>query len=193
MESLSKAALHMAEGEISQLVNSCNLTTPEEEYMEVIRRKTAELIASCCQTGAILGEASIDHEKALINFGLKIGIAFQLVDDMLDYSAEEKKLGKSIGKDFKEGKVTLPLIHLYNQCSEFEKKWIAASLGDREIKTRDLSSLLKLMGKYGALESTMELAKSYIASAKEELKIFPNSRYLDALNSVADYIVNRDY
>jgi len=193
MESLSKASLNMAEGEISQLINSCNLSTPEGEYMEVIRRKTAELIASCCQIGAILGEAPLLQEKALTNFGLKIGTTFQLVDDVLDYSAEEKKLGKSIGKDFREGKVTLPLIRLYNRCSAGERNWIEDYLGNKYIKPEELGDLLKMMDSYGALESTMELAKSYVESAKEELKVFPDSLYLEALTSVADYIVSRDY
>ena len=129
----------------------------------------------------------------MTNFGLKIGTAFQLVDDVLDYSAEEKKLGKSIGKDFREGKVTLPLIYLYNRCSEGEKSWIRTSLVDKEITPKELTHLLKIMEKYEALKSTMELAESYIASAKEELKVFPDSLYLEALTSIADYTVSRDY
>jgi octaprenyl-diphosphate synthase len=193
MESLSKAALNMAEGEIAQLLNSCNLSTTEEDYMEVIRRKTAELMASCCQIGAILGKAPYVQEKALTNFGLKIGMAFQLVDDVLDYSAQEEKLGKSIGKDFREGKVTLPLVRLYSECLAEEKDWIRANLGNKKINSEELNYLLEIMEQYEVLKSTIDLAKSYVASAKEELKVFSDSLYREALISVADYIVSRDY
>jgi len=193
MESLSKAALNMAEGEIAQLLNSGNLETTEEDYMEVIRRKTAELMASCCQIGAILGEAPYIQERALTNFGLKIGMAFQLVDDVLDYSAQEEKLGKTIGKDFREGKVTLPLVKLYHECPAPEKEWIRANLGNRQINSDDLNYLREIMTQYKVLKSTLDLAKSFVASAKEELKVFPESPYLEALISVADYIVNREY
>lgn len=193
MRSLSKASLCMAEGEVMQLVNHCDPASTESHYLEVIKRKTAALIASCCQIGAILGEVPPEQERALVDFGLKLGMAFQLVDDVLDYSAKEVRLGKRIGKDFSEGNVTLPLISLYNRCQEEERAWIDQRLGKGDLGPEELKQLLGWMRNYCALESAMELARSLIAQAKERLSVFEGSLYLEALRSVADYIGERDY
>ncbi|MBI2877402.1 MAG: polyprenyl synthetase family protein [Candidatus Tectomicrobia bacterium] len=193
MRSLSKASLCMAEGEVMQLVSHCNPASTESHYLEVIKRKTAALIASCCQIGAILGEAPPEQEKALVDFGLKLGMAFQLVDDVLDYSAKEVRLGKRIGKDFHEGNVTLPLISLYTRCREEERAWIDQHLGKGDLGPEELEQLLGWMRNYCALESATELARGLIAQAKERLSVFEGSLYLEALRSVADYICERDY
>lgn len=193
MRSLSRASLYMAEGEVMQLANHCNLTSSETHYLEVIKRKTASLLSSCCQIGAILGGAPPEREEALAEFGLKLGMAFQLVDDVLDYSAKEVRLGKPVGKDFNEGKVTLPLICLYNRCREDERVWICQHLGTGDLRRQELERLLGWMKSYCALESAMELARGQIAQAKERLSIFEDSLYLEALRSVADYIGDRDY
>lgn len=193
MRSLSRACLRMAEGEVMQLASHCNLASSESHYLEVIKRKTAALISSCCQIGAILGGAPPEQEEALADFGLRLGVAFQLVDDVLDYSAKEVRLGKPIGKDFNEGKVTLPLIYLYNRCREEERAWIGQHLGAGDLGLKELDQLLGWMKSYCALERAMELARAQIAQAKERLSIFEDSLYLEALRSVADYIGDRDY
>lgn len=193
MQSLSKASVNMAEGEVLQLINSCNRTFSEEYYLEVIKRKTATLISSCCQVGAILGKAPHALEEALTSFGFKVGMAFQLMDDILDYSAKEVRLGKPIGKDFREKKVTLPLIHLYSRCSEVEKAWIDDHLGVRDLDQKEINRVLDWMETYHALEGAIELARRYVIEARQHMAVFSDSLYLDALLSVADYIVERDY
>ena len=193
MQSLSKAAVNMAEGEVLQLVNSSSQTFSEEHYLEVVKRKTAALISSCCQIGAILGEAPPALEEALTSFGFKLGMAFQLMDDVLDYSAKEVKLGKPIGKDFTEKKVTLPLISLYNQCSEGERSWIDDHLGVRDLDQSEFKRLLEWMDTYHALDGVIAMANRYVVEAKQQMSLFSDSPYLDALLSVAIYIVEREY
>jgi octaprenyl-diphosphate synthase len=190
---ISDATVYLSEGEVLQLVNEFNLAATEESYLDVIYRKTAALIASCCQIGAILGNAPPEREQALGEFGRNVGYAFQLVDDALDYTAKSERLGKPVGKDLAEGNVTLPLIYLYRLADEGEKHLIRELFFESNGSPQGrLQRILELMKKYRAIEYTMGQARDYVGRAKAILRKFETSYYQQALLSLADYIVERD-
>ena len=138
LEVVSGATTRMAEGEVMQLVKMGNPEIAEEDYYYVVMNKTAVLISAACQIGAILGKASLEKEKALADFGFNLGIAFQLMDDTLDYVSEEATLGKAIGKDLNEGKITLPLIHTLQTCSKGEREQLTQIILDVNRRQADL-------------------------------------------------------
>lgn len=192
IRSWSQASLCMAEGEVAQLINIRNLTLTEEDYYRVIEKKTATLIAACCRVGAILGEKVGLEQEVLARFGLNIGMAFQLVDDALDYIAEEERLGKAIGKDLKEGNITLPLICLLKRAGERERARLEEAAKSKQISDQQIQEVIALMKDYGTISYTLSKARYFANKAKQELSDFDDSIYLDALLSVADYIVERD-
>jgi len=187
---LNEIALQMAEGEAFQLERRGEIEISEAEYFSTIIDKTASLISASCQIGAILGEASLKEEEALADFGLNVGIAFQLVDDALDYRVSSR-WGKEPGKDFMEGKATLPLIRAYRLGNGYQKSRLRQLFErrDQEAFLEVLSIIEELKG----LEYTMEKARQYINTAKKNLAIFPDSPYKTALDRMADFVVERDY
>ena len=191
LRTLSDATTQMAEGEVQQLINTCDLDMDEERYLDVIRNKTAILIAAACRVGAILGNSSSDKEEMLAEFGMEVGIAFQLMDDALDYVAEEAEFGKAQGQDLEEGKMTLPLIHALRQCSEDERVRVAEIVEADELSDDGLKYVLALIDKYGGIEYTRTRAAQLVESAKNKLQIFPPSAERDALSTVADYVISR--
>lgn len=192
MRGISLACTCMAEGEVLQLINKNNIMMKKEEYLKIIQLKTATLMACCCQIGAILGGALPKEELALRNFGHNLGMAFQLVDDALDYVAKEERLGKTIGKDLKEGNVTLPLICLYRRASAEEKAIIKEIVESSSVEIRNLLCVIDLMRKYKAIEDTLEKAHSFMVQAESELKSLGQSKYKEALIALANYILDRE-
>jgi octaprenyl-diphosphate synthase len=190
MESLSDATTKMTEGEILQLAKTGDPNITEEEYLNIVSAKTAVLISSACRIGAILGSLPKDKEDALAGFGMKTGIAFQMADDILDYMAEEDELGKSLGKDLREGKITLPLIYLLKTASAAETAEVGSIIKDG-FKKSSLKKILKLFKKYSAIESSLKKAQDIIAEAKAELAVFPDSPSKEALFTIADYALHR--
>ncbi|MBI5183560.1 MAG: polyprenyl synthetase family protein [Nitrospinae bacterium] len=188
----SDASRRMVEGEVMEMINPFNLNITEEEYIGIIKRKTASLISASCRVGAILGKSLSTEEDRLSNFGTEVGIAFQLVDDVFDYASEETKIGKEIGKDIRKGKVTLPLIHLYNNASQKDRKLIEDIVKTGDIQREDFNKIVDLMKRYHSIDYTMDKARGYIREAKERMSNFKGSLYLNAIFSVADYIVERD-
>ncbi len=190
METLSDATTRMTEGEILQLTKISDPDITEEEYINIISAKTASLISAACKLGAILGSLNEEKEDALTRFGTKVGIAFQMADDILDYMADETNLGKKLGKDLKEGKITLPLIYLLKAADDEEKEEIR-----RIIKTSSkkvgLNRILKLFKKYNSIELSLQLARKLIDEAKVELSLFPDSSAKTALFTIADYTLQR--
>lgn len=194
MAILSDAIKSVAEGEIKQLINKYTLDTTEDVYLDTINRKTAALISACCGIGAILGGVTNDKVDALISFGKNIGIAFQLVDDVLDYTSNEMVLGKPVGNDLVEGKVTLPLIHLYREANEGRKDELREIMNSPEISRDQLKRVIYLMKSYGAIDYTMKRARDYIENAKQSISFLKSpstEQYFNTLISVADYIVER--
>ena len=190
MEILSEATTRMTEGEILQLLKTGDPDITEEEYIDIISAKTAVLISAACRIGATLGSLPEDMENALARFGMKTGIAFQMADDILDYMADEGKLGKRLGKDLKEGKITLPLIYLLKVASDTEIEEVKDIIKDG-LKKGGLKKILKLFVKHNAIELSLKAAQNLISDAKTELTIFPDSPVKKALFTIADYSLLR--
>lgn len=192
LQVLSNATTIIAEGEVLQLICTSDLDINEERYIEVVKSKTAILLSAACQAGAVLGKASPGQEAAMQDFGMGLGIAFQLMDDILDYVANEEQFGKSIGHDLEEGKVTLPLIHTLKQCTPVEREKIADVIDKDLLEDEDFHAVFELVHKYGGIDYTIKTAKEYILRSKAPLEIFEDSPGKRALFSLADYVVTRE-
>jgi octaprenyl-diphosphate synthase len=173
LQVLSHATTMMAEGEILQLLHAGNLKITEADYFEVITRKTAILMAAACQIGAILGGVEPSREEALSQMGLNLGITFQVVDDILDYTGDERELGKQVCADLREGRITLPLIHALAQANTEDRERLEAIAQDLTPEsTPELKSLLE---KYGSLDHARGIARDYTLKAQDNLGTFPAS------------------
>ena len=172
LEILSRASSTIAEGEVLQLMTQNDLQTTEVSYLEVIQAKTAELFAAASRIGAVLADRPREEEEALDRFGRNLGIAFQLVDDMLDFSARQSELGKSIGDDFRDGKVTLPILIAFARGDQEERAFWHRALEDMDQRTGDLEHAIRLVECRGALAETRARARAYAAAAIDSLSIF---------------------
>jgi octaprenyl-diphosphate synthase len=189
---LSAATTRIAEGEVLQLICTSDVDLKEEKYIEVVVCKTAVLLAAACQAGAIIGGATPDEEAALAAYGMDLGIAFQLMDDTLDYIADEKEFGKSIGHDLEEGKVTLPLIETLRKCSADERDTVAEIVVKEELNHEDFDQVFDLVRAHGGIEYTVGRARDYVESAKSRLAPFADSPVREAMFRLADYVVTRE-
>lgn len=189
---LSNATTQMAEGEVAQLLHASDVDLSEEQYVAVVIGKTAILLAAACQSGAILGGAVPAAERALAEFGLKVGIAFQLMDDYLDYVSREVDLGKQVGKDLREGMITLPLLHALRRCTPAERARIAAVLEADEVADPEVHEVIDLVARYGGPAYTRQRAEGIVADAKRTLAELPPSPAREALAAVAEYVIERD-
>ena len=192
LKTISKATTALSEGEILELLKTSDIDTREEEYFEIIGNKTAVLFSAACEIGAILGNMDKEKRLSLRNFGYNLGIAFQLTDDMLDYISCDNILGKHVGTDLKEGKVTLPLIHTLKLTNEKEKTSIKKVLDKNKVTIKDFERVRNIILKYGGIDYTSTIAKQYIDTAKKFLNIFQTSPYKNALLSLADYMLKRE-
>jgi octaprenyl-diphosphate synthase len=187
---LSDATTQMAEGEVLQLIGTCDPDLDEERYMAVVRNKTAVLIAAACQCGGILGAVSAERQEALRAFGMHLGIAFQFMDDALDYVAEAE-FGKERGQDLAEGKMTLPLIHALRSCNSSERERINDIIASEQLAAADLAWAIELINKYGGIDYTRQRATAMVEAAKDHLALFADGPARSALMQVADYVVSR--
>lgn len=193
LDLLSSATTKMAEGEVLQLIKTGDVEATEEDYINIIINKTAVLLSAACQTGAILSGVSREEEKALSSFGMNLGIAFQLIDDSLDYTSTNEGFGKAIGTDLHEGKMTLPLIHLLRNADDSERGEIIRLIEEEEeIGEADLKRVLDLINKYKGIEYTISKAEGYIKEAKKNLDIFKESEYRHALLTISDFVLKRE-
>jgi octaprenyl-diphosphate synthase len=188
---LSDAAATIAEGEVLQLVTQNDLSTTEERYLDVIQGKTAALFAAACQVGAVVAGRPDSEEQALADYGTAIGMAFQLVDDALDYAADQRLLGKTVGDDFREGKITLPVLAAYHAGNEADRIFWRRTIEDSEQTDADLEHALQLMARTGAIQTALRRASAYAEKAKAALAPFGPSAYRAGLVAVADYTVSR--
>ncbi len=191
LQALSDATTMMAEGEVLQLISTCDLDLSEERYMQVVRDKTAVLIAAACRCGAVLSEVDEAEVEALNNFGMHLGIAFQFMDDALDYVADQAEFGKVCGHDLEEGKMTLPLIEALRHCSEQERAEVAEIVDKEELSDADLASVTAMIHRYKGIEYTRQRAQELVELAKGCLEIFPDNESRQALYVLADYVVSR--
>jgi octaprenyl-diphosphate synthase len=185
------ATTGMSEGEVLQLVNSDNLEISESEYLEVIRRKTALLISAACQAGAILGGGGPAEQMALEAYGYNLGIAFQLIDDTLDFTGESEELGKPVGNDIQEGKATLPLIYALKHAKAPEQLRLRQIFTSEHIHEKEMNEISRLVIGIGGIEYTHGMACAYSVKAKETLRIFPETPVKEILTDLADYVVCR--
>jgi octaprenyl-diphosphate synthase len=191
LEILSSAAAVIAEGEVMQLAAAKNTATTEDEYLYVIRGKTAELFAAACEVGPALGSRPKAEQSACRSFGMNLGIAFQLVDDALDYGGKAAKLGKNVGDDFREGKITLPVVLSFRRGCESERAFWRRTLEEGEATEADLEHAIGLMAKHRALEDTIQRARHYGAIAKDALALFPDSPMKAALEGTVEFCIAR--
>jgi octaprenyl-diphosphate synthase len=188
---LSRATTLMAEGELEELIRTDDLSLTEEGYLTIITRKTASLISAAAQIGGILGEVSEERRRALANYGMDVGIAFQLTDDTLDYTSRKEEFGKQIGIDLQRGKITLPLIYALKRCTQEEKAFIRETV-DGDSLTQD--SFLRVIGiieRWNGIHYAWERARDYVAQAKRHLHLFQDSEVRQALFTLADYVIER--
>ncbi len=192
LDTLIDLTQRMVEGELIQLTFNGNRRITEADVLDIAKRKTAYLFAGCARIGAILGRVDEKKEEALARYGLNVGLAFQIVDDMLDFSSSEKILGKPVGSDLREGKITLPLIYVLDVCTPDEARKIETVLQEKDFKTVTRSEIISLIQKYQTLAKTRHLAESFAREAQEALHLFPPSAYWDALHSIPRIILERE-
>ena len=188
---LSRAAATIAEGEVLQLITQNDLSTSEDRYLEVIKGKTAALFAAACQVGAVVADRPAAEQAAMADYGMNLGIAFQLVDDALDYAADEATLGKTVGDDFREGKITLPVLAAYAAGDETQRGFWRRTIEACEQTDDDLPHALDLMRRCGAIGATIDRASWFAGQAKQAMLAFPDSRLRRSLMDVADYTLSR--
>jgi octaprenyl-diphosphate synthase len=190
---LSEASAVIAEGEVLQLVTSNDTATTEGAYLAVIEAKTAQLFAAASRLGAVITERPREEEEALAAFGRNLGIAFQLVDDMLDYSARQAELGKTVGDDFREGKITLPVVLALREAGEVERAFWRRTLEDLDQHEGDLAHAIELMTRHGTLRATLDCARRYADAARRALAVFRDGPEKRALDEAVDFCLARGH
>jgi len=193
LEILSNAAAVIAEGEVMQLATAKDTGTTEDAYLRVIQAKTAALFAAAAEVGAVIAEQGPSETQALESYGRNLGIAFQLVDDALDYGGRAAQLGKNVGDDFREGKITLPVVLAYRRGDQKERQFWKRALQEGEQREGDLQYATDLMKRHDALEDTILRARHYGAIAKDAMAIFPDSLYRRALTDLVEFCINRSH
>jgi octaprenyl-diphosphate synthase len=191
LDILSSAATVIAEGEVMQLAAAKNTETNEDEYLDIIRAKTAELFAAACEVGPVIAGRPKAEQAACRSYGMNLGIAFQLVDDALDYGGTSAKLGKNVGDDFREGKITLPVVLSFRRGNDAERTFWRRVLEQGEVEDRDLEEAVTLMRRHRALDDTIERARHYGAMARDALALFPKNPIKQALLETVDFCIAR--
>jgi octaprenyl-diphosphate synthase len=190
---LSDVALSMIEGEILEIQRYADLRVTADDHLDIIRRKTAALFSACLRIGAMLAEAGGAKERALASYGLNLGICFQMVDDLLDLTADEKVLGKPVANDLREGKLTLPAIFTLQRAGTAGLAKVRAVLEDRGSACVSAQEIARLARDSGAIDEARALAEGYAEAARRELQPFERSRYREALQALPDFILARDH
>jgi len=193
LEIIADAASIIAEGEVMQLAAAKDTSTTEDAYLHVIQAKTAALFAAATEIGAVISERNGTEAAALESYGRNLGIAFQLVDDALDYGGRVAALGKNVGDDFREGKITLPVVLAFRRGTAEERAFWQRTLQDGERGDGDLAHAVELMQKHDALDDTILRARHYGAIATDALAIFPESDYRQALTDLVEFCINRNH
>ncbi len=189
---LCDVTLRMIEGELYQLTKNGDADITEEQHFDIIRRKTAYLFGGCAQIGGMLGKVSEEQAQALREYGFNLGIAFQLVDDLLDFTGDAEALGKPIGADLREGKMTLPLIHLLQQREEVGERIVRDIIASRSVTEAQWSELLLILKEHRSTDYAYRRASEFAERAKKPLYAFPPSSERNALLALPDYVLSRD-
>ncbi len=190
---LSEVTRRMIEGEMQEIELSGDPTVTEAQHLELIRRKTADLFSACARIGAMLARARPAEELALASYGLNLGICFQMVDDLLDFTGSEAILGKPVANDLREGKVTLPAIFLLQEANPSVAERVKAVLADRDFRRVTREEIVRLAAEAGALAQARRLAERYAEAARADLEVFEPSPQKDALAFIPEFILERQY
>jgi len=191
MEVLADTTNTIAEGEVQQLLNMGDPEVSQLRYMQVIENKTAKLFEAACKLASIISDKPIETEQAMAKYGNRLGSAFQIADDVLDYNGEAITMGKNAGEDLAEGKPTLPLIIARERCSESERELLDAAIRDGGVD--DINPVLSIIEKTDSINSAMEIAKAHALEARQAVGILPESPWRTTLEQLADYSINRDH
>ncbi len=189
---LCEVTLRMIEGELYQLTKNGDADISEEEHLEIVRRKTAYLFSGCAEIGGLLGNATPEQREALRDYGFNLGIAFQIVDDVLDLTGDERAVGKPVASDLREGKVTLPVIHLLSRSKDGIGDLVRDVVRDRAMSSEQWQRLSSALTDHGAIDYAICKAESFAEQARRPLRAFPPSAERDALLALPDYILSRD-
>jgi octaprenyl-diphosphate synthase len=190
---LAGTTTSMAEGEVLQLLKHSDAETTEKEYLDVVTNKTAVLVSAASRIAGILAGVPPEKENALARFGLGLGIAYQLMDDCLDYASTDEDLGKSVGNDLREGKVTMPLIQASRKATDKERAFIRECVEDDDLSDDRLHEVIGIINRYNGIEYTVERARSYVEEAKRDLDVFDPDIERAALVAIADYVIDRTH
>jgi octaprenyl-diphosphate synthase len=190
---LSHASAVIAEGEVDQLTAQRQIDTDEDHYLNIISAKTAALFAAACRVSPVVAEASEEAEHALEAYGRNLGIAFQLSDDVIDYASDAATMGKGVGDDFRDGKMTLPVILAYARGNEGDRAFWRAAIGGELVSDDDLAQAIRLLRDSDALDDTIDRARQYARRAIDALAMFPSSKAKAALTEAAEFAVARAY
>ena len=191
MEVLADTTNTIAEGEVQQLLNMGDPEVNQLRYMQVIENKTAKLFEAACKLAAIISDNPIETEQAMAKYGNRLGSAFQIADDVLDYKGEANTMGKNAGEDLAEGKPTLPLIIARERCDENERELLDTAI--RNGGMDDINPVLAIIEKTDSINSAMEIARAHALEARQAIGILPESPWRTALEQLADYSINRDH
>jgi octaprenyl-diphosphate synthase len=191
LDILTRVTRKMTEGELLQLTLLGQTHVSEEQYLDVLQRKTAHLFSACCEVGAILGAASEQQQEALRSYGLSLGTAFQLIDDLLDFTTTEDILGKASGVDLVGGKVTLPLIYLI-ESDDAAREMLQVVMREGNYNAVPRRDLLTAVERIGGLERAKERAHEFAVAARDALDVLPESEYCEALRAIPAYVLERD-
>ncbi len=191
LDVLSATTSRMAEGMVLELIHTHNLGISEEQYREIIICKTAVLLSAAARVGGMLGAISPEQQAALENYGMDLGIAFQMIDDALDYTLTEEEFGKPVGKDVEEGKITLPLIHALKSATEPDGRRLRELAAKDRYRPENYPEILSLVKKYDGIEATLAEARSYADKAVGYLDVFPAGEHKDLLLELADFVIYR--
>ena len=191
LDILTSVTRKMTEGELLQLTLLGRIDITENQYFDILQRKTAYLFSACCEIGAILGHADAETQAAMRDYGMHLGTAFQLIDDLLDFTSTEEELGKAAGVDLVEGKLTLPLIYLLQQDSSFRTA-VQTVIRDGDYRATPRAALLDAVERSGALEKARAQASQYAESARDIIGLLPDSIYADALKALPTFVVERN-
>lgn len=190
---LSDASAIIAQGEVLQLATQGNMATTMDDYLEVIKGKTAALFAAACEVGPLISTTDVNAARIMCEYGMNLGIAFQIADDILDYSASQEKLGKTVGDDFREGKMTAPILYVLENASDEERAFWNRTIGEKEQTDSDLVRAQSILKRHNALEKSIALARDYAQRAREALAEAPDSPIRSALDGLASYTVDREF
>ena len=191
LDILTRVTRKMTEGELLQLTLLGQTEVSEEQYLDVLQRKTAHLFSACCEVGAILGAASEEQQEALRSYGLSLGTAFQLIDDLLDFTTTEDTLGKASGVDLVGGKVTLPLIYLI-ESDDAAREMLQVVMREGNYNAVPRSDLLRAVERIGGIEKAKERAYQFAEAARDALDVLPESEYCESLRAIPTYVLERD-